>query len=88
MGHHRRRGRPPILGRREGRVEPTRGLEALLETVRSWLERADDDEVLALYGVVRAEMARRMLRRNSVPSEDRDRPADPGTPPKIPSDRG
>ena len=40
----------------------SKGLEALLETIRSWLERAGDDEVLALHAVVRAEMKRRRLR--------------------------
>ncbi len=61
-------------------MEPNRGLETLLGTIRLWLERAGDDEVLALYRIVRAEMTKRRFRHTPIPPEDNDEPAGPRTP--------
>jgi hypothetical protein len=47
-------------------MEGDKGLKALLRTIEAWLERAGDDEVLALHAVVRAEMERRRIRPNVV----------------------
>ncbi len=54
-----------------GRMVGDKGLKALLETIEAWLERAGDDEVLALNRIVRAELERRRLRpRVTSPREE------------------
>ncbi len=60
----------PRCRRGVNRVVGSKGLEALLETIRSWLERAGDDELLAMHAVVRAEMERRRLRPRPTPPRE------------------
>ena len=51
-------------------------------TIQSWLELAEDQEVLTLYRIVWAEMDRRKLPPSSVPPEDTGRSTNSRTPPK------